>query len=289
MRFRNYLFGFIVFAFLPFVVFAQSMAVTAILVDSDGQSWNNGTYSVQLSGANYYYNGTLVPNTIQSGTLSATGGLSVNLYNTNTLTPVGSAVYNWTICSNTSAPCSVFSTPVTTTNLSSLLSSLITAPRFIAGPTAYGYTTVEVITPILIGAQFFNVLYNKTYTWNGTNWYSLGVIGFVSFNMPASPLGISSVNTCAGTYSGYCTPLVGNGVIYSNNAVSAGGNVLTVSWTIPAGTFISLGKPQCLVVGEGSSYAYGLSISANTTSFSITTTNAIAANASIYYSYNCTF
>jgi hypothetical protein len=110
---------------------------------------------------------------VQKGVLSGSGALAVSLNNTNTITPSG-AQYQWTICSNTSAPCSQFLAPVTTTNLSTLLSSLVTAPRFAAGPTAFGYLDIEASPIPPPGGGYFNVTLGNGRVWNGTTWVNSG-------------------------------------------------------------------------------------------------------------------
>lgn len=233
---------------------AQVLSVTAAITDADSQSWNNGNWSVQLYSPNgtAYYNGALVPTAIQSGSLSANGTLSVNLYNTNTITPTG-AMYSWTICSYTSAPCATFNTPVTATNLSSVLSSLVTAPRFSASPTAYGYLDAE-ITPIPPpGGSYYNVSNNVLRVWNGTTWGNGGSTA------PVFPTNVGQV--------AHYQFLEGSGNIYHDSSGSnfcSGPCDVTVISGVPAGTSAppwitsSNGKGVGVAMGSSPNGYYGL-------------------------------
>lgn len=148
---------------------AQSLSVTATITDSDAQTWNNGTWSVQLyaPSGQAFYNGTPVSQIAQTGTMSGGGALAVTLNNTSTIAPTGAA-YTWTLCSQTSAQCSVFNTPVTTTNLSSLLSGLVIAPRFPAGPASRGYIDVEVSPVPPNGGSYYSSINNCLRVWTGS-------------------------------------------------------------------------------------------------------------------------
>lgn len=177
--------GLIILLMFAGISWGQQLAVTATITDSDSQTWNNGTWSVSLQCLSNQcnYNGTPVSSVAQAGSLSSGGALAVTLYNSSTITPSG-ATYVWTLCSNTSAPCSVFNAPVTTTNLSSLLSSLIRVPRFGAGPTAKGYLNVEVNTVPFTGATYFNVTSQTQLVWNGSAWVSGDSGGGAAFTAP---------------------------------------------------------------------------------------------------------
>ena len=135
----------------------QLLSVTATLTDTDGQTWNNGTCIItpyNSTGGPNYYNGVAIP-VNPSCTINSSGVLSASLYNTGTLNP-NSAQYQFTIQSNTSAKASTFLSPVTSSNLSSTLSALITAPRFSASSTAFGYLDVEALAG-QVGLTYYNV------------------------------------------------------------------------------------------------------------------------------------
>lgn len=91
------------------------------------------------------------------GTLSAAGALSATLIPTNTLDQSG-ATWQFRISPNSSVTPSTVSTTVTSTtqNLTTVLSAGITAPRFPAGPTAFGYADLEVYPNAALGATYYN-------------------------------------------------------------------------------------------------------------------------------------
>ena len=70
---------------------AQVTSVTATVVDSDGQAWNNGTWSASLfaPSGQAFFNGTPVPTASFGGSLSASGVLTdtTHFFNTATITP----------------------------------------------------------------------------------------------------------------------------------------------------------------------------------------------------------
>lgn len=164
--------------FFPLPLLAQSISATATITDSDSQTWNNGTWSVQLvsSSLSPTYNGTAVSTALQTGSLNSSGALSVTLYNTSTIAPSG-AQYRWTLCSETPAPCSIFLTSVTSSNLSTLLSGLVTAPRFPASPIAFGYLDAEITPTPPPGGQYFNVTNSLTRQWTGSAWQNAAAAG----------------------------------------------------------------------------------------------------------------
>lgn len=156
MRTMKYL-SFLILLSLALGAKAQLLSVTATLTDTDGQTWNNATCTIQAynsQGVTPQYNGTPIP-TQPACSINSSGVLSASLYNTNTLFPVASQ-YRFSIQSNTSAPASSFLSPVTTTNMSSDLSALITAPRFNAGYNTRGYLDVEAQAGV-IGLTYYNV------------------------------------------------------------------------------------------------------------------------------------
>lgn len=92
---------------------AQTTSVTLSVVDAGGQSWNNGTWSVQLVSppgvpcCNYVIAGTStpVPNQQQSGTLGAAGTASLTVTPVTSIAPSGTQ-WSFTGCSQAApAPC----------------------------------------------------------------------------------------------------------------------------------------------------------------------------------------
>jgi hypothetical protein len=181
---------------------AQTISVTATITDSDSQTWNNGSFSIQLNG-NYFYNGTPISSAPQIGSLNSSGALSITLHNTSTLSPSG-AQYQWTICSQTSASCSTFQTSVITANLSTLLSSLVTAPRFSAGYGTYGYLDIEAVSG-LVGYTYYNV---STPAWRQctvvtsgscSTWATVGSGGGGAVNSVSNSDGTISISPTTGS------------------------------------------------------------------------------------------
>ena len=167
--------GLILITSLAYNSSGQLLSVTATITDSDGQTWNNGSCGIILinsTGGTSYYNGTILP-AFYTCAINSAGVLNASLYNTNTITP-SSSLYTFNICSNTSAACSNFQIPVTGTDLSSAISSRITAPRFGAGPYSYGYLDAEVEPVPQIGGVYYNVTNLITRQWNGGSWVNGG-------------------------------------------------------------------------------------------------------------------
>src|SRR5258707_7106477 len=85
------------------VSYAQTTAVSATVVDSDGTTWANGTWSINFqpgpgfnSPSQYRINGSVLDPAVysQSGTLNGSGVLAVTVYDSSVVTPGGSG---WTI------------------------------------------------------------------------------------------------------------------------------------------------------------------------------------------------
>lgn len=87
---------------------AQSTAVSLNVTDADGQTWNNGTWSVTLvptpgaTGGPYFIMGTVtpVPNQLQSGTLDGSGNVSLTLTPNTSIAP-SKSLWRFTVCSGT--------------------------------------------------------------------------------------------------------------------------------------------------------------------------------------------
>lgn len=157
---------------------AQTTAVSATITDSDGQTWNNGTFTVIFipkAGAPgpYIYNGSPMTNAQKGpymGTMNGSGSMSVSLPDNSFITPSGSQ-WQFTLCPNSSGGCSQVTTAVSgaTFNATTLFSTNVTAPRFPAtGPGQYGYSDVEVTTVPGPGGYYFQVGTNVLRFWNGS-------------------------------------------------------------------------------------------------------------------------
>lgn len=146
--------------------FGQTSTITATLTDSDSQTWNNGTYALQLiSSTNQSIpqgqafridTGATVTTTIAAAALSGSGAFSTTLINNTNITPAGTR-WQFTICSNTlPVSCGTTSLSITTsTSISSQLSAAITAPRIGGGTGTQGYADVEANA--VNGNQYYNV------------------------------------------------------------------------------------------------------------------------------------
>ena len=147
---------------------AQTTSVSATVVDSDGTTWANGTWSIafQPNSATpdinrYNINGTPLSNSIlfQSGSMNSSGVLGVTLYRNASISPAGST-WNISLCPNASYACTVynFSTAsMTSLDLSSILTPLLKVPRFKATIGNYGYADVEAQVSITPGGIYYNV------------------------------------------------------------------------------------------------------------------------------------
>lgn len=178
-------------AFLIFVVllialcatisYGQTTAVTATITDSDAQTWNNGIWNLafapnpsQPTISLYNINGTpLSPSVmVQNGTMNGSGTLSFSAYQNGVITPTGSS-WNLTVCPNASAKCTTYNFTtglLASLDLSSVLSSQVLAPRFLAISGTYGYLDVEASVQLVPGSTYYNVTSSCQRVWSGTSW-----------------------------------------------------------------------------------------------------------------------
>lgn len=271
------------------VLNAQQLSVTATITDSDSQTWNNGTWSVQLvsPGGTPYYNDVPISSGQQVGSLSSSGALAVSLYNSSTITPAG-AYYSWILCSRTSAPCSSFNTLVTTANLSSLLSGNVQVPRFPAGSGQYGYLDVEVSPVPLPGGIYYNVTTPIQRIWNGSAWVNNGGGSGAGCT---GPTGNYSLSGQVATLTSGCVSAIGAPFGVSIACSAAGSFEIGFVSTNPNScTFTySNGTPASGTLGDGTNtvtlttpYTSGSlahTYAVNTT-FTVNATDTASANAS---------
>lgn len=216
---------FLLFAFaVPLA--AQITSLTATITDSTSQAWANGSYSIQFLPVpnrpnNYSWQGAPFVPQLYTGAMDGTGTLSVTLPDNNTITPAGTQ-WQFTLCSNTSAPCTTLLTPVTgaSEDLSSFFSSRVTAPSIFTSAIPRAYSAAEVtLPPPNQGGAYYNVTANQACFWTGSVFYCLaagGTVSSVGFSLP------TSVFICTGspvTSSGTITCAFGNQVA---NSVFAG-------------------------------------------------------------------
>lgn len=180
---RKLLFVFLILLFST-VLLGQNSAVTATITDSDGQTWNNGTFTitfVPIQGvASYQWNGGVLDQAHMTftGTMNGFGILAKTIPDSSTISPSGTQ-WRFTLCSNTSAPCSNITLPVSggTPNLSSVLSAGVKAPRINSGQGAFAYADVEVNTPSTAGLTYYSVTLALLRIWSGSSWSSISVGG----------------------------------------------------------------------------------------------------------------
>lgn len=198
------------FLFTSYIT-AQTTTVTATVVDSDSQAWNNGSWrvvfqpnqAVDPNPADYNINGTpLSPSvTNQSGALSNSAGLSISIYQSSAISPSGSS-WNLTICPLAVTACGTlnFQAIGSSMNLSSEITSIIVAPRFRAVANTYGYSDTEAQIQLNPGSNYFNVTSGNQRCWNGSAWNNCYEGGVTAIPVPIDEGGTNS-ETASGAVS----------------------------------------------------------------------------------------
>lgn len=175
--------------------FGQSTLVTATVTDSNGQTWNNGSYNIYFipppnNHATPQWQGADLPDSQKSfvGSLSPTGGLSLGLPSSTAITPAGS-IWAFTICPNASSQCGTLRTPVTggTVDISSALTAIIPPVNVSAPLVPRAYSDAEVSAPPPgQGGLYLNVTSNQPRYWDGAAWHPIGGSGSGTVN-PGNP------------------------------------------------------------------------------------------------------
>lgn len=206
---------------------AQTTNVSATVSDTDGTTWTNATWTATLynpSGGQRPVNrNTGQPiTTTYTGTTDVAGNLAVTLTPNTVIDPSGTQ-WQFTVCSNTSAPCSTVS-PISISGASQSISAQLSAglktPRIDAnGGNARAYGPVEINTPVLSGASYFNTTnLVQMYYFNG------------AWSSGALPEGCSSTSTgnlnCSGTgtfntVAAQATNLIGNPLDFGGSTADA--------------------------------------------------------------------
>lgn len=159
---------------------AQYTTISATVVDSDSTVWAKASYSWsfqpgpnQSNPALYTYNGAPLSVLQGSGAANGSGVLSISsaIYDVTLIRPIG-ASYNMTICPNASSKCASinFKPSGGSLSLSSQINAAITAPRFQATPTNYGYNDAEAILQVHPGSTYWNVTSSVTRCYTGSAW-----------------------------------------------------------------------------------------------------------------------
>lgn len=199
------------------LVKAQNTTVNATVVDSDGTTWANGTWSITFQpnpnypAAIYNINGTpLSPTEMnQQGVLTSGGGLSVVVYNSTLVSPIGSS-WSLNICPQASSPCGnfQFQTSGSSMNISSNLTSIIPAPRFKTISGSFGYNITEAQLTGLPGSTFYNVTLGCQYVYSGAVWSCMS---------PTAGSYVSTTTTSPqNLQGGLSAPLFG-GIVYASS------------------------------------------------------------------------
>jgi hypothetical protein len=217
------------FAFLFFyAVFSFASTVTATITDTDGQTWNNGTWSAVLVSPRGYptINGTPVPASEQviNGTLSGSGALSGTFADTSTIDQAG-ATYTFTLYPNASVAPSVISGIAvvgSTVSLSATLSARVTLPRFPAGSYAYGYLDQEILPTPAPGASYYNVTMTCYRQFSLAGWTCGGGGGGGGALFPSTAGVVCNTSTTA---SQNCTAAAIASVISAQTGCTTAGNV----------------------------------------------------------------
>jgi len=165
----------------------QNTTVTATASDTDGQTWNNGTWQATFY-ANpsypnlgvYNINGVPLDQTkLQwKGSLNGSAAFTQAMYNNSLISPAGS-MWVFQFCPNASSPCA--STPPLTVSGGSLnitpSTNALAPVRFTAvasAPYAYGYADAELVPPLSPGGMYYNVSTSNMRLWSGTAWSNIG-------------------------------------------------------------------------------------------------------------------
>ena len=204
--------------FVGTFAFAQTSNVTATVVDSDSQAWNNGQYQIAFVAPSGYTSGVYTlngapwtpPATIK-GSLSSSGVLTYNgLPRNDYILPTGSH-WLFNVCPNASFHCSATTIGITTAsqNISSTL--VLSAPRFAAGNVylgSYGYNDAEISPTPITGQSYYDVTLNCQKTYNGSTFAcpssGSGGITALTDDVTASGTGsvvatLKTVNSAPGT------------------------------------------------------------------------------------------
>lgn len=161
----------------PLLALGQSTTVSGTAVDQAAVVWSNASIAITLQGPNppYAQGGVNVPTTY-STTTNGSGVFSISLPSNSSLAP-GDSTYAFSICGNTSIPCSnpipIFVTGATQ-NISAQITSVL-GPATVSGTSivrAYGNS--ELVTPQNFGALFFDTTLSSFKFWNGTAWTVIG-------------------------------------------------------------------------------------------------------------------
>lgn len=216
----------------------QNSSVSATVTDSDGQTWNNGSYQITFvpptgyTGNTYTFNGSVwTPPSPITGTLSGIGVFTYTPLPRNDYILPANSHWLINICPNASFHCSATTVTVNASTQDFSNSLVLVAPRFSSGNLylgSYGYLDIEVSPTPVIGSVYWNVTLGNQRTWNGSVWISNSGSG----SMVYPPLGIA-----ASTGLSWRTPVYGDIVaLWASGSCSAGYLKYDGSCSTPSGS-----------------------------------------------------
>jgi hypothetical protein len=221
---------FFLLSILPLKCQAQMTTTSSTgIVDSDSSTWASATVTATFLPNPNYPNVKPSPLTYTT-TANSSGAFSLAVPDNNYV--AAGSTYQFTICSFTSAQCSVLN-PLTITggtqNLTTYINSAIIAPRFAANNYgAYGYADGEVTPTPLPGMSYYNVITPVLRQWNGSSWTSAGG-GAVTSVFGRT----GAVVAAAGDYSAFYLQLNGSntmtGTINETNSSASATNLINVT------------------------------------------------------------
>jgi hypothetical protein len=238
------------FLFLSSFAYSQSATISGTITDGAGQTFNNGTYKIELVPA-FGFNNTVrtdtglpVTPTQFNGTLSSGGAFSgVVVTKTNFIGPAG-AQWKFTVCPDATSGCFTYSTAITadgdlSTGLSAAAGTINVGVNFIKNiiPTAYNSAEVSGMTR---GSLYYNTTTNSLLAYDGANWVDAVANGF-SY-APSFGLVSGTADTTAGFQAGINAVSVTHGTLL----VPPGAYTITSQLNV-AGT----GVFNILCTGEG--------------------------------------
>jgi hypothetical protein len=152
-----------------------TVSTASAIVDTDGFTWAGASYvaNLVLPAGTYYSSAitcTTPGNTFNyqySGTLTASGTMSVALPSNTNLLPSGT---QWAITITPKAPAGSVTVTLSVTGATQTFSVTPTGPRFNASTFNFGYGVVEINSLIPTGALFLNTTTNLEQVWNGAAW-----------------------------------------------------------------------------------------------------------------------
>lgn len=178
----------VLFLFLSSFAYSQTATISGTITDGAGQTFNNGTYKIELVPA-FGFNNTIrtdtglpVTPTQLNGTLSSGGAFSgVVVTKTNFIGPAG-AQWKFTVCPDATSGCFTYSTVITadgdlSAGLSAASGTINVGVNYVKNiiPTAYNSAEVSGMTR---GSLYYNTTTLSLFAYDGTNWVDAVANGF---------------------------------------------------------------------------------------------------------------